>query len=101
MPTYVDEYSGTWEIEDEDDLQFDWQVQRQSVHSRAAGGEFMDTNLAQLLNDPSTPYWAKEVIVTIKDQDPIDVCKTLTAIVEAIEMDLDKVAAELLRTVAT
>jgi len=41
-------------------------------------------NLARLLADPSTPYWAVELIKAIRDSDPVDVCNTLEAIVEAV-----------------
>jgi hypothetical protein len=51
-------------------------------------------NLARLLADPSTPYWAVELIKAIQDSDPSDVRNTLDAIVEAIEdRDTDTDAA--------
>jgi hypothetical protein len=49
----------------------------------------MKANLTQLLNDPSTPYWARNLILAIKDKDPVEVCNVLEAIVEAIAMDLE------------
>ena len=38
MPrTYVDDNFGTWEIQDEDDLEFYHQVQKESVRKRCKG----------------------------------------------------------------
>jgi hypothetical protein len=49
----------------------------------------MKANLTQLLDDPSTPYWERNLILAIKGKDPVEVCNVLDAIVEAIAMDLD------------
>lgn len=55
--------------------------------------ERMKVWFAEMMNDPTTPYWAKTLLADLSYRDPVDVANTLEEIVAIYNLNLTLEAA--------
>lgn len=53
--------------------------------------ERMKLWFSEMMNDPSTPYWAKNLLADLSWRDPVDVINTLEEIVAIYNLNLAEV----------